>query len=455
MAFLVDQWPCLSIESQQNYHARRSIVKPFAKFEGYRTNGVRKLNLNIDMNPKNKQEKSNFTRFSQIAKLHTSWAVGAFILATLSACGGGSESITYIPSTPVVVIKPEPIVNNTTLVNGLAINNFNHNDTVRYPLPLLYGLTQPNIESVKIDNGGEVTTVNAVNGVFKALIPLRVGTNEMTITTGSTSNKFSLNYLPADNPKKVKMMIAIPSDEEGRFLAEANVDNSLAAAKQKISLQALLMQSATAEMMHKAGKSHMTYALLEDGNRQPLVETLRLPLTRAELLKKTDNELYDAIAQTIRNTNYDANLKYMVTMSFSDYVSGKVVGHAALGGGYLGIFGSLHLHTCPNTLGQVNAAMMNTQVIDLKIFPDDSGGRMSYWANCATGMGASLHELGHTFDLPHTPTGIMSRGFDNFNRWLMMREPGIDAVITRDKEAGASWDPASVEILIKSDWIKK
>ena len=34
----------------------------------------------------------------------------------------------------------------------------------------------------------------------------------------------------------------------------------------------------------------------------------------------------------------------------------------------------------------------------------------------STGLGASLHELGHTFDLAHTPTGIMSRGFDDIYR---------------------------------------
>lgn len=29
---------------------------------------------------------------------------------------------------------------------------------------------------------------------------------------------------------------------------------------------------------------------------------------------------------------------------------------------------------------------------------------------------AALHELGHTFDLAHTPSGIMARGFDDINR---------------------------------------
>ena len=38
-----------------------------------------------------------------------------------------------------------------------------------------------------------------------------------------------------------------------------------------------------------------------------------------------------------------------------------------------------------------------------------------HWANYATTLGAAMHELGHTFNLPHTPSGIMGRGFDDMN----------------------------------------
>lgn len=46
--------------------------------------------------------------------------------------------------------------------------------------------------------------------------------------------------------------------------------------------------------------------------------------------------------------------------------------------------------------------------------------RHTYWANYSTGLGAALHELGHTFDLSHTSTGIMSRGFDNMHKVFVL-----------------------------------
>ena len=66
--------------------------------------------------------------------------------------------------------------------------------------------------------------------------------------------------------------------------------------------------------------------------------------------------------------------------------------------------------------------------------------RGTYWANYATGLGASIHELGHCFDLAHTPKGIMGRGFDDMNSvFTMWRKPppsGKDiAVIAKSGKA--------------------
>ena len=47
-------------------------------------------------------------------------------------------------------------------------------------------------------------------------------------------------------------------------------------------------------------------------------------------------------------------------------------------------------------------------------------GRGTHLANYSTTLGACVHELGHTFDLAHTPHGIMCRGHDDMNHFYTL-----------------------------------
>lgn len=71
--------------------------------------------------------------------------------------------------------------------------------------------------------------------------------------------------------------------------------------------------------------------------------------------------------------------------------------------------------------------------------------RETYWANFATGLGASLHELGHTFDLAHTPTGIMARGFDDIHRVFTVQR----SKISRQSSEGSRENSSSSDSLPK------
>jgi len=370
--------------------------------------------------------------------------LAASLLSLLAACGGSSGDGT--PAQP----KPEP-----AKPSAIQISNFSDGETIRYSLPIINGRVNADVKSITINTAEKAYVADVVDGNFKALIPLRNGLNDISFSAGGQSSRLSINYLAADNPRKVRMMYAIAADDDGSFVAEAGMPNTMEDARKRIVLQALLMQSATAEMLYKATKQRITYALLEDGNGKPTVTTLRLPLTRAQLYAKTDNEIYSVIAKSLQDANMYDKVKSMVIMGFSSYKNEKFLAHAALGGDNLGIFGGLHLYACPDSLDQLAASFANAKIIDRKFLPDDSGGRETYWAQCATGMGASLHELGHTFGLDHTPTGIMSRGFDNFNRLFTLREPGFAALLTTQNEGGAIWDPASIPGLLQSEWLKK
>ncbi|KAI0210199.1 hypothetical protein LSAT2_005057 [Lamellibrachia satsuma] len=96
-------------------------------------------------------------------------------------------------------------------------------------------------------------------------------------------------------------------------------------------------------------------------------------------------------------------------------------GYAALGGGGLALFSTGNLHCWAETLDQVPTRFTDTRKIDRSKLMDDSAYRGFYWANYSTGLGSSLHELGHTFDLAHTRTGIMARGFDDLYRVFTVR----------------------------------
>ncbi|RUS32297.1 Jacalin-like lectin domain-containing protein, partial [Jimgerdemannia flammicorona] len=50
-----------------------------------------------------------------------------------------------------------------------------------------------------------------------------------------------------------------------------------------------------------------------------------------------------------------------------------------------------------------------------------------------------LHEVGHAHTLTHTATGIMSRGFNNWNRAFMVKEPHFNGPVRPHEEAGAHW----------------
>jgi hypothetical protein len=382
-----------------------------------------------------------------------SLALSGGLLALLAGCGGSSEVST--PARKPEPITPVPVTPEPAKPSGIEVTNFSDRETLRYSLPVLVGRVNADVKTIELVAANKSYVADVVDGNFKAIIPLRFGSNDITLKAGDRSTHIQLNYLAADNPKKVRMMYAIAADDDGHFMAEPGMPNSIEEAKTRLALQALLMQSATAEMMYKGAKQRVTYALVEDGNGNPIVSTLRLPLTRAQLHAKTDEQLYDVVADALRAANLPGNAKNMVTMGFSDYRQGKFLGHAALGIDNLGIFGGLHLYACPARLDQLSASFSNARKIDSNVLPDDSGGRESYWAQCATGMGASLHELGHTFDLEHTPTGIMSRGFDNFNRLFMLREPNFAPVLTTPNEGGAVWDPVSYKVLLRSEWFKK
>lgn len=130
-------------------------------------------------------------------------------------------------------------------------------------------------------------------------------------------------------------------------------------------------------------------------------------------------------------------------MGFTRYDSAtqKSFGHTALGGGSFGLFGSGSMRYWPASVADAQRAFSDVTVIDPKRSFDDSGLRFRAWANASTTIGAMMHEMGHTFGLPHTTDRrcIMSRGFDQFSSALFGTEPGPNG--EAKERTGSYWDP--------------
>lgn len=389
----------------------------------------------------------------------------ALILYTslLASCGGGSGHSSATPDMNTISSSSSSFVASSQASSSIAntligceLLNFTTDTIITYKLPILFGHCALGNTTVEIDVAGKTYKLPLVSGYFKGVVALSQGANEIRLRITDQTSYSNLYYEPSQNPKKVQMVYAIASDDNGRFLAAPGEANDVGTAKKRLALEGLMMQSATAEMMNKAIRKRLTYALVEDQDGAPIIKILQLPQTHAMLLTKTGEELYSIIADELHTANEDISYKNMVTMGFSDYAQGKNLAHTALGGGSLGIFGGLHLHTCPDSIEEIIPSFSNTTRIDTSILPDDSNGRGTYWANCATGMGASLHELGHTFDhLMHTDTGIMSRDLDYFSRLFVMEEPGYGLPLTTSNERGAVWDPISVGTFLSNEWFKQ
>jgi len=392
-------------------------------------------------------------------------ALYLLILSSLSGCGGGgggsstNSSASHIISSnsnenfsSSVSSQSSSSASSVVNITEWELLNFKNDETISYKLPILFGRCPAGETTLTVEVAGKTYTWPLSEGYFKGPVLLNKGSNEIRLDSNSKIVYTTLNYEPSNNAKKVQMVYAIAANDDGHYLAGAGEANDMESAKKRLVVQSLMMQSATAEMMFKSTGKHDTYTLVEDENEQPIISVFQVTQTRETLYAMDGLVIYYSIQDQLK-TETQNNNKYMVTMGFSSYANGKVLGHTALGGANLALFGGLHLHTCPQTPDDIASSFSNTTLIDKSVLPDDSVDRGTYWANCATGMGASLHELGHTFGLPHTDYGIMYRGFDHFNRLFMINEPGYPFTLTRDREFDAVWHPDSLGILKYSPWI--
>ncbi|SMP54379.1 Putative peptidase family protein [Neorhodopirellula lusitana] len=348
----------------------------------------------------------------------------------------------------------------------LVVENHEPNSTVRYSVILLRGTLPTQTSDFKIINANApasagTTKVVTRDGNFKALVELSPGRNELQLSgTGIASLTFPIHYTPQTNPQYIRLVWM--TDKGGDTNFATPTDDVAQNYEARLRTAALLMQSFTAERMHELGYGRRTFRLERDEAGEVIVHTWKGPLSREEYYALGDsNRWWHRVRQWIDQDHTDAAAKNVVLAAYTrkDPTTGRMKGHTALGGANLGLFGSASVFSWPQSISQAAIVFQNETQYDTSKIHDDSVSHSAIWGLASTTIGATLHETGHALGLPHCPDrfGIMSRGFDHFNRFATFQDPRsrrnrnpVD--FNRDQEA--YFAPESASYLRWSPWMQ-
>ena len=346
---------------------------------------------------------------------------------------------------------------------SIRLTNYTNNTTIRHPVPLIRGtITDANAASVTIINTSSTRTTRRMQGLahkgaFKAFTELLPGPNKIIIKAGKDELQLTLNYKPQTNPHIVRVFLL--TDNTGSTEYQTPIENDPQDYRGRLGTAMKLMQTFTAERMHDLGFGRTTFNLELDEAGRVNVRTLQAD-EPADYYHKMDGlKLWQYASRLIRRNHPNPYAKNLVVPAFTrfDPNTKKTYAHTALGGGQLALFGGANLFTWPTTIADAQKTFTDTTRIDTARFFSDSIGRHTFWATASTTIGAALHELGHTFGLPHSqaPHDIMTRGFDRFNRAFTLIEPPHarrNEPYEFNETQIARWDPPSAVWLKFNPW---
>ena len=347
----------------------------------------------------------------------------------------------------------------------IALENYQGGETIRYTVPLIRGtLVDKSLAAVEVVNESSKRdtarlTCLAHDGRFKALTELVPGINHLVITAGNHRKAFDLTYKPQTNPRVVRLVYAVDSTGDTAYQTPVKDDAQDYAGK--LGTMMLMMQTFSAERMNDIGMGRKTFNLELDEQGKVKVHVIKCDKTAQEIFTMGGgrNKLFGYLAGQAHKNLPGKDFRNVIYAGFSRFNSEtkQNMAYTALGGGDTAVFGGTNMYCYPSRLADIQKAFMDATPIDTDHFSSDSNGRHTFWANASTSIGATMHETGHTFDLPHVRdwTGIMSRGFDYFSRfWTLQEAParGKTKVVDFKEERAAKWTLASAAFLNSSPW---
>lgn len=225
--------------------------------------------------------------------------------------------------------------------------------------------------------------------------------------------------------------------------------------KRLLALQALTWQAFYSEQMYRQGFGHRAFGLEEHTERRNgqmdlaallVVHVLRSTHTlkefrdinNAQQHKTASNggAMHSFAGEALQQADFwrrgppGSAVGVLILDSTWDPTLPLLRAHAAVGshGGLRsgslshGVMGSHWLWAAPASLAEVSSSFLDTNAVDPKYCCNDLGEGRTVGLTVNIGSGAMLHEVGHALDNPHWPSGIMARGYIEWNRAFMTRE---------------------------------
>jgi hypothetical protein len=316
--------------------------------------------------------------------------------------------------------------------DGIQLTSFQDNETIRYPVPFLQGtLDDKTARTVTVINKTSTRPTKELKGIahkgrFKAFAELVPGANQLVLRAGSKELAVTLNYKPQKNPYVVQAIYL--TDDTGNTKYQTPRQNDAQNFRAKIDTEMKVLQSFTADRMNSLGYGRLTFNLEFDKNGRVDVHTMEAAHPAAYYYALGDVEAFLAERSEVEKRFNSPRTKKAVHVAFTRYdpAARKLLAGFARGGGGAAINGTYSMWSWPASLGDVFSAFSDRSLVNTQRVGDDSDGRGTIWGQNATSFAVMLHELMHTWELPHSkdPVDVIGgRGFRNVNRYYTFVEP--------------------------------
>jgi hypothetical protein len=319
----------------------------------------------------------------------------------------------------------EPAVPPVDAAPVIQVANLSDGEVVGFPLLVISGRATGKPSQVTVTLPGQSRNWPVTESFYRATVQLAPGDNDIRLSAPNhPDTAIRIRYSPAQSTRRLRLLYVLSSDGDGSFQAPPGEPCDQASAVRRIATAGRMQQTAIAELLHNAGQPRKSFCLECGPDGAVDVGIVQLPLTTRQLHTMAGLQIWLELYQYLQKTDPAfSDRKYLAFLSMTQFDPGtrKVIAHTALGGGNLAMYGSGNLHTWPQSFDEIVSRFSDVRVVSDFGLYDDSALRGTFWANCTTGLGASLHELGHVFGMAHSgqSTDLMERGFDHINHLFM------------------------------------